>query len=373
VEEMIKRTESAVRAEIATWPKGGWSADVATDDDGLTMDLPVHVRCELTIEDADVFLDFSKSDGQVPGMINAYYQQTLSCALCATFLFLGSEFAAYHNEGSIRPVHVKTTKGTVVDCRPGALVASGPAVTGGLVIRAVMSVLSQALPEKAIAPYGPLDSFDVIGQQPDGSGMYAYTSFCPVAGGGAVTGYDGYQCMCDVGTLGVVGKTDAEEEMARFPWHIHQYEFSTDSHGAGQWRGAPGIDWEAANEGGEVNFSGGTWTGLKIPSEGQLGGLPTPLNKAWVLRGSDRMDIAEPHRPLKLAGGDHVVIRSAGGAGVGDPVRRDPEAVAADVANELVSVQMARDVYKVVVAPDTLELDRAATEESRRLASATTP
>jgi len=48
-----------------------------------------------------------------------------------------------------------------------------------------------------------------------------------------VTGYDGYQCMCDVGTLGVVGKTDAEEEMARFPWHIYQYEFSTDSHGAG--------------------------------------------------------------------------------------------------------------------------------------------
>jgi len=84
------------------------------------------------------------------------------------------------------------------------------------------------------------------------------------------------------------------------------------------------------------------------------------------------MDIAEPHRPLTLAGGDHVVVRSAGGAGVGDPVKRDPEAVAADVANELVSVRMAREVYKVVVAPDTLDLDRAATEELRRLTSAAT-
>ena len=373
VDQMIERTERAVRAAIARWPEGRWSAEVATDDDGLTMNCPVHVRCDLTIRGGDVFLDFSRSDGQVAGMINSYYQQTLSSALCTAFLFLGSELAPYHNEGSIRPFHVQTRKGSVVDCRPGALVAAGPAITGGMVIEAVMSVLSQALPDKAIAPYGPLDSFNVVGPQPDGSGIYVYSSFCDVAGGGAVAGYDGYQCMCDLGTLGVVGKTDAEEEMARFPWHVYEYEFSTDSHGAGRWRGAPGIKWEAANEGGEANFIGGTWTGLTIPSQGQHGGLPTPLNRGWVLRGSERMDIVEPHRPLKVRTGDHVVIRSAGGAGVGRPEERDPEAVATDVANELVSVEMARDVYLVVVDPGTLELDRAATGELRKLATATAP
>jgi N-methylhydantoinase B len=365
VEEMITRTESAVRAEIAKWPEGSWSADVATDDDGLTMNRPVHVRCDLTIEDGNVILDFSRSDDQVPGMINAYYQQTLSCALCTAFLFLGSELAAYHNEGSITPFQVRTRKGSLVDCKPGALVAAGPAITGGLVIEAVMSAFSQALPYKAIAPYGPLDSLTIIGQHPDGSGIYVYTSFCAVAGAGAVTGYDGYQCLCDLGTLGVVGKTDAEEEMARFPWQIYQYEFSTDSHGAGEWRGAPGINWEAGNESGDVNFTGGTWTGLTVPSEGQHGGLPTPLNRAWVLRDCEKIDIVEPHRPLALKKGDHLVIRSAGGAGVGDPVKRDPEAVAEDVRNELVSLEMARDVYKVAVDPRTLKVDPAATQQLR--------
>jgi len=198
-----------------------------------------------------------------------------------------------------------------------------------------------------------------------------YSSFCAVAGGGAVAGYDGYQCMCDLGTLGVVGKTDAEEEMARFPWHIHQYEFSADSHGAGEWRGAPGIVWEAENEGNEANFVGGTWTGLTLPSQGQHGGLPTPLNKGWVLRGSERIDIVEPHRPLRVTKGDHVVVHGAGGAGVGDPAKRDPEAVIEDVANELVSVEMARKVYKVVVDSTTLELDRAATTELRALTRST--
>jgi len=370
VEEMIRRSENAVRTQFRSWPDGTWSADVATDDDGLTMHRPVHVRCDLAIKGDSIILDFSKSDDQVSGMINAYYQQTLSSALCTTFLFLGSELAAYHNEGSMTPIQVTTRKGSVVDCRPGALVAAAPAITGGMVIEAVMSVLSQALPERAIAPYGPLDSFNAVGQQPDGSGMYVYTSFCPVAGGGAVTGYDGYQCMCDLGALGVVGKTDAEEEMARFPWHIHRYEFSADSHGAGQWRGAPGIDWEAENEGGHVNFLGGTWVGLDIASEGQHGGLPTPLNRAWILRQTEegtaeRIDISEPHRSHDLKGGDHLVIRSGGGAGVGDPAKRDPKAVAADVVNELVSMAMAREVYKVAVDPETLQLDPAATEKLR--------
>jgi len=174
-----------------------------------------------------------------------------------------------------------------------------------------------------------------------------------------------------LGTLGVVGKTDAEEEMARFPWQIHQYEFSTDSHGAGEWRGAPGIAWEAENEGGDANFVGGTWTGLTIPSQGQHGGLPTPLNKGWVMRDSERIDIVQPHHPMQVVHGDRLNVHGAGGAGLGYPHKRDPEAVAVDVANDLVSVGMARDVYKVVVDPKTFAIDRAATEELRKAATAT--
>ena len=44
--------------------------------------------------------------------------------MCTTFLFLGSELAAFHNEGSMRPIHVVTRKGTLVDCSdrvPGVL------------------------------------------------------------------------------------------------------------------------------------------------------------------------------------------------------------------------------------------------------------
>ena len=81
--------------------------------------------------------------------------------MCTTFLFLGSELAAFHNEGSMRPIHVITKKGTLVDCTDECLVAEAPAITGGLTIEAVLTLLSQALPERAIAAYSRLSGVDV--------------------------------------------------------------------------------------------------------------------------------------------------------------------------------------------------------------------
>jgi len=367
VEEMIERTEKAVRAEIATWPEGTWYAEAQTDDDGLTMNVPITVRVELTIRGGELFFDFSDSDDQVAGMVNCPYPATLSDVLCTSFLFLGRDLADYHNEGSMRPFHVITRTGTIVDCKPGALVAGAPAVTGALVIEAVLGVLSQALPDRAITPYARLVAPLAVGRNEETDQIYVYTSFCSAGGGGAVAGNDGYQCMCDMGTLGVVGKTDAEEEMARFPWDVDRYEFRTDSHGAGTWRGSPGIAWEGVNEGGDCNFLGGPWSGFTTQGKGAHGGCDTPLNRAHVQRGEERIDILQPHRPLKLRHGDHLVTFSGGGAGVGDPAGRDPAAVARDVRNELVSMRMALDVYKVAVDPLTFEVDEDATARLRSL------
>jgi len=325
------------------------------------------VRCGLTIKEGELYFDFSRTDDQVAGMVNAYYQVTLSCVLCTTFLFLGNELAPYHNEGSMRPVHVKTRKGTIVDCNPGALVAGAPAITGGAVTEVVLALLSDALPEKAVSPYARLIAPIIVGKNEDNTGIYVYSTFCAAAGGGAVAGYDGYQCLCDMGTLGVVGKTDAEEEMARFPWEIEQYEFRTDSHGAGRWRGAPGVIWQGINRGGDCSLICGSSDGFATQAKGQHGGEDTPLNKASVLRGEEKIEITHPHLGMPLKSGDHLLTLAGGGAGVGAPEQRDPRAVAQDVKNELVSVKMAREVYRVAVDPGTLEVDHVSTAELRKV------
>jgi N-methylhydantoinase B len=364
IEEMIIRTEKAVRAEISKWPDGEYYAEAKTDDDGLTMDVPVIVRCKLTIKGDEATFDFSETDDQQKGFINCPYSVTLSNTLATSFLFMSTELAAYHNEGSLRPFHVITREGTLIHARPGALTAAAPSIAGAMVIECVISVLSKALTNRAITPYGRPLHIMMIGMDPRVNQLYAYISFCPGTGAGAVYGYDGYQCCCDMGTLGVVSKTDAEEEMVRFPWRIARYEYRTDSHGAGKWRGAPGIWWEAINEGGDCKAIGGPNDGWYTQGDGQQGGQSTPFNRAQIIRGDEKINITHPHIIQYLKAGDIFSAKSGGGAGLGKPEQRDPEAVRVDVENELVSIDFARDTYKVVIDPETLAVN---IKETKRL------
>jgi N-methylhydantoinase B len=67
--------------------------------------------------------------------------------------------------------------------------------------------------------------------------------------------------------------------------------------------------------------------------------------------------------PLEV--GDRVIVTAGGGGGYGDPSEREPEAVRWDVVNGYVSVEHAKEDYKVVIDPVTLNIDTAATEKLR--------
>jgi N-methylhydantoinase B len=191
-----------------------------------------------------------------------------------------------------------------------------------------------------------------------------WVSFSPSAGGGAVHGLDGYQsCACG-STLGNIGKTNIEDEMLRFPWEYRAYEFVVDNEGAGQWRGAPGIRWEVENHAGRSLHQTGSWDGFLTQGEGAQGGENTPLNVAHIKRAGGGIDKFES-KDFFTEKGDVLVTKSGGGAGVGNPAKRDIKAVQADVRNDLVSVERAGNVYKVVINPETLEVDESATASLR--------
>ncbi|WP_024333761.1 hydantoinase B/oxoprolinase family protein [Desulfotignum balticum] len=365
IDEMIRRTEKAVREEISKWPDGIYVAESNTDDDGIEMGKPVTVKCKLIIQGDEATFDFSESDDQCKGFVNMGYSVLQSMAVATVFLFLDPELAAYHNEGSLKPLHIVSRKGSVCDCTDGSLVAAAPSLVGGRVVECVLSVLSQALPDHAIASYAGPNELMFIGHDPRTNELYVDVSFCPDAGAGAVYGYDGYQCFACGGTLGVVSKADAEEEMVRFPWRVTKYEFMTDSHGAGKWRSAPGVRWEAVNEGSDCISNLGPCDGWATQGPGQQGGQPSRVNEAYVIRGDERVKIRHPHVIQQLKSGDVYVTKTGGGAGIGLPEERDPEAVRMDVKNELVSVRMAREVYKVVIDPETFEIYETATQKLR--------
>jgi N-methylhydantoinase B/oxoprolinase/acetone carboxylase alpha subunit len=70
-----------------------------------------------------------------------------------------------------------------------------------------------------------------------------------------------------------------------------------------------------------------------------------------------------PAQPSKE--GDILIHTSQGGAGLGDPIERDPEMIVADIREGLATVDISEDAYCVAIDSGTLEVDYEKTENLR--------
>ncbi|OGA35117.1 MAG: hypothetical protein A3G80_12955 [Betaproteobacteria bacterium RIFCSPLOWO2_12_FULL_62_13b] len=364
VNQMIDRTERAVREEIRKIPDGTYYGEAATDDDGTELDVPVWVRAEVTIKGDEMTIDLSKSDAQRKGFVNSIYAATYGDAMAAVILIFDPALAEYHNEGTMRPIKIVATPGTVVNAQYPATVGASPVNVGIQVMEAVLEALSKARPERAVAAWGKHRGDYVFGVNNRTNEKYVRTSFDYDGSSGAVTGFDGYQGVSCLTALGAVRRGNMEEMEIRLPWRMEKYEFLPDFTGAGRWRGGPGIHWVSMNEGSDSGVATGSSDGDEVQGFGALGGEPSPKSRTYLLRGAEKIRV-KPHRMETIRHGDIVEKLSSGGGGVGNPAERDPQMVREDVENELVSLQAARETYKVVIDPATLQVDEIATRALR--------
>ena len=99
---------------------------------------------------------------------------------------------------------------------------------------------------------------------------------------------------------------------------------------------------------------------FKYPPQGMFGAAPGAIALFQVSGQS-----GDPSGLTLCRSGDVIEFHSAGGGGFGNPLLRDPEAVQSDVRNGYVSIEQARESYGVVIDPQTLALDPAATQKLR--------
>ena len=124
------------------------------------------------------------------------------------------------------------------------------------------------------------------------------------------------------------------------------------------------MHWEVKNVGGDAGVATGSSDGEIVRGPGALGGEPTLNSKAYLLRDGEK-SIIRGHRLYQLKPGDVIVKHTGGGAGVGNPTERDPREVRWDVLNEYVTVEKARETYKVAIDPVTLQIDEDQTRKLR--------
>ena len=302
VDEMIDRTERAVRAEIVAMPDGTYTGESATDDDGTVLDEPVWVRVAITVEGDEMTLDFSDSDAQRPGFVNRVWAATYGTAVGSAILQMDPALADFHNEGSLRPITVVAPKGSVLNCEYPATVGGSPVAMGEQITESVTEALSKARPERALAPWGKHRGDYTSGTDTRNGRPYVRTSFDYDGSAGAVAGFDGATGPASFGCLGSVMRGNVEEAEVRFPWQVTKLEVLPDFMGAGRWRGGGGVDWRARNDGGPARMATGSSDGDEMVPAGVLGGRDCPPSRTFVQRGDELIRV-KPHRMQALEHG----------------------------------------------------------------------
>ena len=361
----LDRTERRLRERIAELPEGDYFYEDYLEyyEDGR-LD-PVLVRLKLSVAGDGIVADFAGSNPQVPGVVNSSLAVTGAGVFVAVKSTLDPGGAV--NDGAFRPIELRAPAASVVDVRSDA-----PAGAHGEVRKRAVSValgaLSQIIPERVSGDLCGTSFPNSIGGYNHRRGrQYVYYE-APAGGNGGLIGADGSSAFANVDFGNIRTIQTAESIENEMPLLVERCELRADSGGEGAHRGGLGMHREIRVLGEEGSYSVLS-DRAAIPPFGVAGGTSSRSYRVAVRRGGTENEFPTPGKvtghPVRRD--DVVIMESAGGGGYGDPLRRDPEAVRADVLGGLVSAERAREGYGVVLDAAG-EVDGEATARTREAA-----
>jgi N-methylhydantoinase B len=145
------------------------------------------------------------------------------------------------------------------------------------------------------------------------------------------------------------------------PVVVWRKELRADSGGAGRQRGGLGQTLEIGlSEDAPFIMSAGTMDRVLFPARGRDGGKPGAAGSFGLMSGR-RFEGKQKHT---VPAGERLLLELPGGGGYGDPLQREAERVAEDVRLGLITPEVARHAYGVVVDGKGA-IDQTATEVLR--------
>jgi N-methylhydantoinase B len=360
----IAETERRFRAQVAGWPDGEYEADVFIDHDTVgNPDVRVHVSCRVAGDDLTV--DMTGSDDR-PELVCVWntFSNTRGYAMAQLASMVDPTIPK--NEGLFDAVEMIVPEGSILQPPPGkpaALGAFHPAVEVG---EAICVALSPIVPERASPQVYKLGmpnaviGFDAAGRMWMDQGVDVRSSDAS-----ATHGLDGWGAMCS--GLGNLILATAEEAESRFPVLNLSREMTTDSGGAGRWRGQPGT--QNVKQVLEPVTAVAWMVSMRHPLRGLLGGDDAAPYGNRFLVGTPEEYAIENSVAAQLPADAVLAYQYGGGAGFGSALEREPQAVCEDVLDEYVSLEAARERYGVVLSGSLeagdLTVDVAATRALR--------
>jgi len=359
MEEIMNYSERRMRIEVSKMPEGSYSAEDYLENTG-TSNKKVKIRVTITAKKDQLLIDYTGTDDQVDGPVNAvlgvtqsgvYY--TLRCLTDPTVPM---------NDGCYRPVRIHVPEGTLMNPTPPAPVAGGNVETSQRNVDVLLKAFARMLPEKVCAAcQGTMNNIAVGGTNPQNG--RSWTFYETIAGGfGGRRGIDGVDAIHTHMTNTMNTPVEAIETV--YPIRFLKYELRENSGGPGKWRGGVGLErsWMLLAPSAILSVLAER---TKIPPWGLYGGKNGARGEYYIIKPNGKRKKLKSKCTVRIEKGDVFVVRTPGGGGFGDPLEREPKLVLQDVLNRLVPLEAARQDYGVVIDSVTMKIDWELTEQLR--------
>jgi N-methylhydantoinase B/oxoprolinase/acetone carboxylase alpha subunit len=355
---LVDYSERATRSAISQIPDGEYIEESLFDEETEVTDGPVPLKVVLRIQGDSAVIDLSSAPPQVRASINSPLVTTKAMARAAIKAIVRPDAMA--NIGFARPIQVLVPEGTLLNPRYPAAVG-GRASLAMHVSNMVFRALAKAVPGQLGSVGEGADMLHFICRGEDGR----YLSFMDVffGGWGGRPDRDGVDGASPMAMGGAYGAMPVEVLEREYPVVVEGFGYVPDSEGAGRFRGALSVyrQWRFRKPA-EILLR----TIQVRGSEGLAGGLAGGDSMNLVkTNGKELLLPLQAHVHLSVAAGDRIYHQVHGSGGYGNPRERDPDLVLHDLREGKISLQHARECYAVVVDPETLVVDTAATDELR--------
>ena len=237
---LLAYSERMMRAALRRIPDGEYTFEDFLDDDGQGGQ-PVRLCVRVTVAGDEATVDFSGSDEEVPGGLNAVLAVTCSAIYYVFTCLAGDDTPPNH--GSYAPIHIVAPAGTIINPRPPRAVAGGNVETSQRIVDCLFGALHQALPDRVpAASQGTMNNLTVGGFDPRRGRRYAYYE---TMGGGMGAGPDGDGLSGVHVHMSNTLNTPVEALEFHYPLQVTRYALRRGSGGAGD--GAAATGWFAVS------------------------------------------------------------------------------------------------------------------------------
>jgi len=391
LDQIIEHTNFVLKSKLREIPDGVWWEHGYLDHDGKANNI-YKLVVKLTKKGTKLIFDFTGTSPQAIGSINCTSAGLRGGVLGPVLAMLCYDLP-WSTGAFADIVEIIAEEGTINNATfpAGCSMASlqGAHATQHVASNAIAKMLccSVAYKEEAQACWQPyLTGIFTSGKDPRGQDYVDGFPDGGAGGAGARTFTDGIDCGGPIHSLRAAIPNVETNEYIQPIIQIYR-RFCPDTCGHGMYRGGVGIEFAYSPIGTpEPLTSVVISSGVSVPSgRGIFGGYPSSINANVVLRQSNifelfkkctiptsineiqaaKTEILEAKAIAKLLTGDIHVVIITGGGGYGDPLKRDPELVCRDVANGLITREVAVRVYGVVFKDGETTVDHEETARRR--------